>query len=318
MSGNTATPKFGIPPAPAVPFLDGLPNSISVQWYRFLYNLFQTVGSGQSEVDFGQLQQFFVAQRLALTVPPWLSVSGSPVGGVTGINGTLAISGEVTGANQVVASPNGVAGQVNARALVGADLPNPTSTTLGGVEAYAPITNQFLTGITTGGQPNSAQPAFVNIAGAIVGSQSAQGVATNSNATAGYPGEYLEVSVPSGSAVSLTTATPADVASVQLTAGDWDVYGNIAFLVAAGTSITGLDGWINTSSATLPNGSNHGANIALRLPFTTGAAQIIPVGAIRLSLASTTTAYLSTQAAFTVSTLAGYGTVWARRSANVF
>ena len=51
------------------------------------------------------------------------------------------------------------------------------------------------------------------------------GVTTNSNAAAGIVGEYISSSIASGSAVSLTTGVSANVTSISLTAGDWEVYG---------------------------------------------------------------------------------------------
>jgi hypothetical protein len=58
---------------------------------------------------------------VALTVPSWLSVSGSPIT----TSGTLAVtatSGQT--ANQVLATPNGSSGAASLRALAAADIPN--------------------------------------------------------------------------------------------------------------------------------------------------------------------------------------------------
>lgn len=45
------------------------------------------------------------------------------------------------------------------RLLVGGDLPNPTSSSLGGVQSKAAVTSNFLTSISTSGVPAAAQPA---------------------------------------------------------------------------------------------------------------------------------------------------------------
>ncbi|HUX66404.1 MAG TPA: hypothetical protein VMV31_02830, partial [Terriglobales bacterium] len=75
-----------------------------------------------------------------LTVPSWLSVSGSPVTG----SGTLAVSaaGSQT-ANQFLATPNGAAGAVGLRAIAGADLPaiNLAASGAGGVTGNLPVAN---------------------------------------------------------------------------------------------------------------------------------------------------------------------------------
>lgn len=52
-------------------------------------------------------------------------------------------------------------------------LPNPSSSTLGGVESYTLVANQFLTSISTSGVPASAQPSFANVSGTIASSQMA-------------------------------------------------------------------------------------------------------------------------------------------------
>jgi hypothetical protein len=53
------------------------------------------------------------------------------------------------------------------RTLVGADLPKPTGTTLGGIEAFTPVTHQWINGITLSGTPTAAQPNYTDIAGVL-------------------------------------------------------------------------------------------------------------------------------------------------------
>jgi hypothetical protein len=82
-------------------------------------------------------------------------------------------------ANVVLAGPSsGGSAQPAFRALVGADLPNPASSTKGGVKSYAAVTHQFLTSIATDGTPVSAQPAFTDISGTATVSQGGTGAAT--------------------------------------------------------------------------------------------------------------------------------------------
>lgn len=98
------------------------------------------------------------------------TVSGSPVT----TSGTLAPSLRTQSANTVLAGPtSGAAATPTFRALVGADLPNPSSSTLGGVESYAPVAHQFLTGISTAGVPSSAQPSFSDLTGSATVNQMA-------------------------------------------------------------------------------------------------------------------------------------------------
>lgn len=104
---------------------------------------------------------------VAMTVPVWLSVSGSPIT----TTGTLVVTGSSQNANLVLASPNGTTGAVSPRSLVGADLPNPSASTLGGIESYAAVTNQWINTISTSGVPSSSQPAFSNISGSVASTQ---------------------------------------------------------------------------------------------------------------------------------------------------
>lgn len=138
--------------------------------------------------------------------------------------------------------------------------------------------------------------------------------ATNDSATAGDLGEYQEAEVLVGAAVALTTATDANVTSLSLTAGDWDVWGEVSFSLNAATTVTAVNGWISTTSATLPTAPNKGALATLTTTLTTGATQCLPVGVRRVSLSATTTVYLSARAAFAVNTMSAYGILCARRA----
>jgi len=144
------------------------------------------------------------------------------------------------------------------------------------------------------------------------------GTTTNDNAAAGNIGEFISSSIPLGSAVNLTSASAQDITSVTLTAGDWDCWGNLAFHPAASTVTLLLQGWISTTSATAPTHPNGGAefrNAAGSGGFlSTSDAYVYPVGFMRLSLASTTTVYLSVTSSFTTSTLVGYGFLGCRRA----
>ena len=49
--------------------------------------------------------------------------------------------------------------------VAASQLPNPTASTLGGIESYAAVSNQWINAISTSGVPSSTQPAFTNISG---------------------------------------------------------------------------------------------------------------------------------------------------------
>ena len=138
------------------------------------------------------------------------------------------------------------------------------------------------------------------------------GTTTNDSAAAGFNGEVIESVIVGGGAVALVNNTPANITSISLTAGDWDVTAHFALALAASTQIILIQGCSNTTSATVLNPErttrvNYG-NVA------PGSDVSYPVPSWRYSLSATTTVYLVVQAAFSVSTCSGYGYLRARRA----
>ena len=77
---------------------------------------------------------------------------------------------------------------------------------------YLPLTGGKLTGA-------------LNPAGGIIG------VVDGSDAAPGFVGEVISNSVPTANAVTLAAAGAyADICTLSLTAGDWDVYGDAAII----------------------------------------------------------------------------------------
>jgi hypothetical protein len=88
-------------------------------------------------------------------------------------------SAGIQSANTVFAAPNGSSGMPSFRALVGADLPAPGASSLGGVESASAPSNEFMTGISTGGAPTFAQPSFANLSATISAAQLSQRTAVS-------------------------------------------------------------------------------------------------------------------------------------------
>lgn len=141
------------------------------------------------------------------------------------------------------------------------------------------------------------------------GSQIA-GTSTNDNASAGNIGEYTSVNVPLASAVSITSTVSANVTSFDLSAGDWDVGGNVGFSYSGGATNTAC--WISTTSATLPDFSMQATYQPA--PGSTTLSCNLTVPTIRVSVAATTTVYLSCRGVFASGTGSALGTIWARRA----
>jgi hypothetical protein len=144
------------------------------------------------------------------------------------------------------------------------------------------------------------------------------GVTTNSNAVAGYVGEFVTATVPVGSAVGLTTATPANVASISLTAGDWDVSSVVDFNLtgATATLIQSGPSLVSTTLPTQPGGSGLGTDALAQLQLalvTVSGVLGLDSNPVRLSVAATTTVYLVASSAFSVGAISAFGTLRARR-----
>jgi hypothetical protein len=133
---------------------------------------------------------------------------------------------------------------------------------------------------------------------------------TNDNAAVGYLGEFFQSLVASGSAVSLTTTTPANVTSISLSAGDWDVEGNVNVILAAAT-VTLTKGGISTSSATSPADGSEVYSGVLGTLVSENNGVTLPRK--RISLGATTTVYLVAQCNFSAGTVTAFGQINARR-----
>ena len=156
---------------------------------------------------------------------------------------------------------------------------------------YLPLTGGKLTGA-------------LNPAGGIIG------VIDGSDAAPGMVGEVIS-SVVLGPGVTLVSASGTNITSISLTAGDWDVQGEV--WVAPGTGATLMQGAINTASAGMPVGPTMGvARTTISATFgTTGT--FLPLSPCRASLAAATTYYLNANVTFSSGTTTAYGKIWARR-----
>ena len=140
-----------------------------------------------------------------------------------------------------------------------------------------------------------------------------KGTTLTDSANAGSVGEYVTSTVLLGSAVALTTGVAINVTSISLTAGDWNVWGTVAFAPAGTTTVSAISGSISTTTGTMATVPGGGSSFTLATTLTTGAAQSHPVGMTRISVAATTTIFLVAQSSFAVSTNAAYGIINARR-----
>jgi hypothetical protein len=248
-----------------------------------------------------------------------VAVSGDGTMANTGALTVTKTSGVAFAASATTDTTN--ASNISSGTLGAARLPNPSSSTLGGVQSLVAVTSKWINTISTSGVPLATQPGASDISGlasyATATTGQLAGTTTNDSATAGNIGEYISATVAVGSAVSLTTGTAANITSISLTAGDWDVWGFAEFTGASTTTVTALQASISATSASVAregDGSYHAEGQPSAAIFGTVQDRTLPVGPIRLSLSgSSTSYYLNAAATFATSTCSVYGSLYARR-----
>jgi len=155
--------------------------------------------------------------------------------------------------------------------------------------------------------------ALVTVASAI----GIKGTVLADNAQGGSIGEVITSTVATGSSITLVSVTSANVTSVALSAGDWDVDGRVCFTLGSTTTMGYLSGGINTVSATLPlNNAGVVTHVGAGTNATTDVTvdPSLSISRVRISIAAPTTIYLVARAKFATSTCKAYGTIYARRA----
>lgn len=155
------------------------------------------------------------------------------------------------------------------------------------------------------GQANTG-PLAANLTGAT----NFPAVVNGGVASAGQVGEVISSAVASGASKVLTTATGTNVTFITLTAGDWDVSGNISFSGVTAT-ITGLSAGINTTTLTVPtDGTEVYSGVAVTLLSLT---ESITIPRKVVNVSGSTAVYLVAKSTFTAGTVSGFGSLTARR-----
>ena len=138
------------------------------------------------------------------------------------------------------------------------------------------------------------------------------GVTNGSDALAGQIGEVIS-SVVASPGVTLTTAVNANVTSIALTAGDWDVQGEVWFAQSA--NLTQIQAGITPVSSVIPTSppTIDRAVVVINATLTGGARECVGLRTCRVSLSAGATYYLVGSAVFASGTASAYGNIWARR-----
>lgn len=250
---------------------------------------------------------------------------GSGAGTVTSIATTSPITGGTITSTGTIAcatcatTTNGGALSGTAPIAVSAagviSLTNPLPVANGGTNATSASITAFnnITGYTAAGATGTTSTNLVFSTAPTISQPNLVGTTTNNNAAAGSVGEYISSSVAQGSAVGVTSVTAADITSISLTAGDWDLWGQVNTNNPGGTIITITEAYITSASATRSIPPNGGAYVFDQATKGIGTNYSYSVGMTRLSLSGTTTIYLGVFSQFSGSTNGYYGFLGARR-----
>ncbi len=187
----------------------------------------------------------------------------------------------------------------------------------GGVTSITGTANQVIASASTGAITLSLPQSIATTSdvtfGSVTFSPTTKGIVgtpTNNAAAAGYVGEFISSNIPSASATTLSSATPKNVTSISLTAGDWDVWGNVVYANSGTASL--FQHAINTTSATLPDDSLCTRTFSATFSFTGAYGDPSPYQ--RMSLSGTTTVYLVALANFNTGAVTACGGIYARRA----
>lgn len=241
----------------------------------------------------------------------------------TQIASTWSKPQNIPGLVGVTTNSNAAAGQIGE--YITSNVPNSNSTVTVSIATPAVITwtgnplNNFSPVVftTTGALPTGITAGTVywtcNVSGNTfnIATSIANAVANTRVATTGtQSGTHT---ITSGS--PLSTTTDASVTALRLTAGDWDVEGNVAFTAGTLTTATIYTGSIGTTNNSVGTSPNSGAFAQFGLSVgAAGQEPTFPVGRRRVSISTTTTVYLVANSTFATSTMTSYGFIGARRA----
>ncbi len=167
------------------------------------------------------------------------AVTGSPITGAGSF--TLSFSTQVK--NKVLVGPStGADAAPTFRLLVGADLPNPSSSTLGGIQSIAAVSSNWIRSISTSGVPAASQPAFTDISGSVAAGQmpALTGDVTTSAGAVATTVAKIQTTVVSGTTGSgnvVFSASPTLTGTIVAAAGTFSsTLGVTGALSATGTT----------------------------------------------------------------------------------
>lgn len=229
-------------------------------------------------------------------------------------NSAIAAAASAATASTVSGSGNGTFANANLTGVTSVTAGAAVNLSLNGGSSGAAITlGQGANGSITltpkgSGTVSIGASASLNGAGNPI-----KGTTTNDNAAVGYVGEFLNATVGSGGAMSLTTGALLSVTSLSLTPGDWDVYASAVFTQASGTTATDFIVGVSNSTGGWDGGETSYARTGFLTSNVTTLTATLPAVKRRISVAVTTSIYLLVRGTFSGGTLTVFGNINARR-----
>ena len=152
----------------------------------------------------------------------------------------------------------------------------------------------------------------VGVADRLAVLQAKQGVMDGSDAAAGQVGEFIASDI-AGPGIGIGNNVPSDVTSLPLTAGDWDVRGEVWFHLGSGTT-GNCEAGISLASGALPGNPGLGSRATQTFVHTANSGQVLALAPCRMSLSAAATVYLVALCGFTTGSTTAYGRIEARRA----
>jgi hypothetical protein len=239
-------------------------------------------GTGNVFLQDGNGNSVLVTDPGAVSAANYIAVGNaasgsSPYFAARGVDSDISLSFFGAGLANLVFGSNNNASLV----VAGANISQANFLVVGGGPTGYPAT------IASGGTDTNIN-VTINATG--TGGVQSQGSTGGSYVPGGYIGEIISSTILSGSAVSCgATGVATDMTSIELTAGNWTIEGNVYFDIStvSGNSIGSC--WISTTSATAPD------NAYVTTAYGVGGYNNIGNGAATtfLSITTTTRVYIS-------------------------
>jgi len=248
-----------------------------------------------------------LAQQISIRSIQPTNIYKAPIKAGTGVTITNNTINATSGGSAI----NQLTGDVTAGPGTGSQVAT-LATVAGSPGTFASVTFNGK-GLTTSGANLSG---YGTTSGSTLTVTKVKGATTGSSAAAGDVGEYISSIVLDASAININAQ--ANVTSISLTAGDWDVFGEVwVDTSTAGTTVSGkVSAGITTTSATIPTapGDTVARNTFNSTPFSnTTTTFVLPLGPAKISSSSTSTVFLVGVCNVSAGTALGYGKISARR-----